>query len=131
MADAPEKARRRWFRITPDRCVVAILALEGFLLLSAWLRWFPFNQHKGWTVLVCLATVAAAFVLMFLWFLAALLLRWRFQFSILSLLVLVVVVAVPFSWLATEMKQARRQRDVVEEMAVSKLKCNEVENWYR
>ena len=44
---------------------------------------------------------------MFLWFLAALLLRWRFQFSILSLLVLVVVVAVPFSWLATGMKQAR------------------------
>ena len=45
------KKPARWFRITPDRCVVAILALEGFLLLSAWLRWFPFNQHKGWTVL--------------------------------------------------------------------------------
>ena len=106
MADAPEKARRRWFRITPDRCVVAILALEGFLLLSAWLRWFPFNQHKGWTVLVAWRR-SGTFVLMFLWFLAALLFRWRFQFSILSLLVLVVVVAVPFSWLATEMKQAR------------------------
>ena len=51
-----------------------------------------------------LASVGAALLLMFLWFLAALVFRWRFQFSILSLLVLVVVVAVPCSWLATEMK---------------------------
>ena len=51
---------------------------------------------------------------MFLWFLAALVFRLRFQFSILSLLVLVVVVAVPFSWLATEMKAARKQREAVE-----------------
>ena len=114
MAAASEKARRRWFRITPDRCVLALLALEGFLLLSAWFRWCPFNQHKGWTVLICLATVGAAFVLMFLWLLAALVFRLRFQFSILALLLLVVVVAVPFSWLATEMEAAREQREVVE-----------------
>ena len=61
MTDAPEKARRRWFRITPDHCIVALLALEGFLLLSAWFRWFAFNQHKGWTVLICLATVVGCF----------------------------------------------------------------------
>ena len=29
-----------------------LLAVEGFLLLSAWFRWFAFNQHKGWTVLI-------------------------------------------------------------------------------
>ena len=113
MAAAPEQARRRWFRITPDRCVLGLLALEGFLLLSAWFRWFPFNQHKGWTVLIAIAAVGAALLLMFLWFLAALVFRWRFQFSILSLLLLVVVVAVPCSWLATEMKAARKQREVV------------------
>jgi hypothetical protein len=58
MADAPErtcKASRRWFRLTPDRCVLGLLALEGFLLLSAWLRWFPFNEHKGYAVLVAVA----------------------------------------------------------------------------
>ena len=65
--------------------MLGLLALEGFLLLSAWFRWFPFNQHKGWTVLICLATVGAALVLMFLWFLAALVFRLRFQFSILAL----------------------------------------------
>ncbi len=96
MTDAAEKPR--WYRITPDRAVLALLALEAFLLLSAWFHWFPFNQHKGWTVLICLATVGAALALMFLWFLAALVFRWRFQFSILALLVLVLVVAVPCSW---------------------------------
>ena len=40
-------AKPRWYRLTPDRCVLGLLALEGFLLLSAWFRWFPFNQHKG------------------------------------------------------------------------------------
>ena len=107
-------ARTRWYRVTPDRCVLGLLALEAFLLLSAWFRWFPFNQHKGWTVLICLATVGAALFLMFLWFLAALVFRLRFQFSILALLLLAVVVAVPFSWLATEMKAARKQRELVE-----------------
>ena len=119
MADALDctcKTRRRWFRLTPDRCVLGLLAVEGFLLLSAWFQWFAFNQHKGWSVLICLATVGAAFVLMLLWFLAALVFRWRFQFGILALLLLVVVVAVPFSWLATEMKAAREQKTAAEEI---------------
>ncbi|MGO8691901.1 MAG: hypothetical protein ACLQLG_19950 [Thermoguttaceae bacterium] len=114
MAAVAEKTRRRWIRITPDRCVVALLALEGFLLLSAWFRWFPFNQHKGSTVLITIASVGVILLLMFLWFLAALVFRWRFQFSILALLVLTLVVAVPFSWLATEMRAARKQREALE-----------------
>ena len=116
MADAPEKPHRRWYRLTPEHCVVALLALEGLLWLSERFRWFAFNQHKGWTVLICLATVGAAFVLMFLWFLSALIFRWRFQFSIRSLFVLTVVVAIPSAWLATEMKAARKQRETVEEI---------------
>ena len=83
----------------------------GFLILSERFEWFAFNRHKGWTVLVCLAMVGAAFVLMFLWFLAALLFRLRFQFSLLTLLLLPVVVAISCGWLATEMKQARKQRE--------------------
>ncbi len=90
--------------------------LEGFLLLSAWFQWFSFNQHKGYTVLIAVASVAVFFVLMFLWFLAALVFRLRFQFSILSLLLLTLVVAMPCSWLATEMKAARKQRELVEEI---------------
>jgi len=114
MAEVSEEARRRWFRFTPDRCVLGLLALEGLLLLSQWFRWFPFNQHKGWTVLICLAMVGVALFLMFLWFLAALIFRLRFQFSILSLLLLVVVVAVPFAWLETKMNAARKQREAMD-----------------
>ena len=55
----------------------------------------------------------------FLWFLAALLFRLRFQFSIRSLLLLTVVVAIPCSWLAVEREQARKQREAVE--AIEKL----------
>ena len=44
----------------------------------------------------------------------------RFQFSIRSLLVLAVVVAVPCSWLATEMEQAKKQRDA--EVEIEKLR---------
>ena len=105
MAAAVEKARpplvRKSRRIVAS---VALLVLEGFLLPSAWFRWFPFDQHKGWTVLIAIASVGVAILLMFLWFLAALVFRLRFQFSILSLLLLMVVVAIPFSWLAAEMR---------------------------
>ena len=74
--------------------MLGLLALEGFLLLSERFEWFAFNRHKGWTVLIAVASVVVAMLLMFLWFLAALVFRWRYQFSIRSLLVLTVVVAV-------------------------------------
>ena len=56
---------------------------------------------------------------MLLWFMLALLFRWRFQYSIRSLLVLAVVVAIPCSWLATEMQRASKQKKAVE--AIVKL----------
>ena len=111
MADA---RKPRWYHLTPDRVVVALLALEGFLLLSARLEWFAFNRHRGWSVLVAVAGVGAVLLVMSLWFAAALIFRWRFQFSIRALLVLTVVVAIPFSWLATEMKKATVQKEAVE-----------------
>ncbi len=112
MADAPQP-KGRWYRLTPDRCVLGLLVLEGFLLLSEQFRWFSFNQRKGWTVLIALAAVGLTLLLMFLWFLAALLFRLRFQYNLRSLLVLVVVVAIPCSWLATARKWARRQQEAV------------------
>ena len=101
-----------WFRLTPDRVVALLLALEGFLWLSERSHWFSFNEHKCWTVLIGLAAIGAAFVAMLLWFLAAVVFRLRFQFSIRSLLMLMVVVAIPCSWLA----EARKQREIVVEI---------------
>ena len=50
---------------------------------------------------------------MFVWFAVAVIFRWRFQFSIRSLLVLVVAVALPCSWLAVEIRAAKRQQELV------------------
>jgi hypothetical protein len=105
--------RSRWYRITPGRFLPLLLAVEGLLWLSEHFRWFAFNEHKGYAVLIAVATVGVFFLLMLLWFLLALLFRWRFQFSILSLLVLTVAVALPFAWLAAEMEQAGKQRAAV------------------
>jgi Leucine-rich repeat (LRR) protein len=110
--EATPGARLRWLRPTPDRLIVGLLIPEAFLLLSQWFDWLP----KGWPVLIAIATVAVAMLLMVLWFLVALLSRWRFQYGIRSLLVLVVVVAIPCSWLSAERERVRKQRQAVEEI---------------
>ena len=53
MLDAPqEKLCRRWFRLTPDRSTLLLLALEGLLLPSKRFQWLALNRHKGWPALV-------------------------------------------------------------------------------
>lgn len=104
---------RRWYRLTPDRLLIGLLAVEGFLFLSERYEWFAFNEHKGWTVLIAVTAVGATVLLLLLWLVIALLLRRRFQFSVRSLLILVAAVAVPCSWMTVAMRQARKQRDVV------------------
>jgi len=104
----------RWFHLTPDRIVIGLLVTECLLWLSERFQWFGFNFHKGWTVLVAVATVLVALGLMLVWFVVSLLFRWRFQFSIRSLLILTLAVAIPSSWLGLEMRQAKRQREAVQ-----------------
>ena len=65
-------------------------------------------------MLIAVAAVGVVLLGMFLWFGVAVVFRRRFQFSIRSLLILVIVVAVPCSWLAVEMKKARKQHESVE-----------------
>ncbi len=93
----------------PAWLIFGLLVVEGLLWLSERFSWFPFNHHKGWTVLIAVAVVGLAFLVMLLWFIVALVRRWRFQFSIRSLLVLTVAVAMPFSWLAVEVRETKRQ----------------------
>jgi hypothetical protein len=110
------KSQRRWFSPTPACLIYGLLIVEGLLWLSERYTWFGFNEKKGWTVLIAVAVVGVAMLLMLGWFIVSLLFRWRFQFSIRSLLVLTVAVAVPCSWLAVEMKAAKRQREVAEDI---------------
>jgi hypothetical protein len=100
--------------ITPTRVLIALLGIEPLFYLSDHFQWFPFNQQKGWTVLIAVASVAGALLLMLLWYAASLLFRWRFQFTIRSLLLLVLVVAGPNAWLVQEWKAAQRQRRIIE-----------------
>ena len=113
--DEPTR-KPRWYRFTADRLVVGLLLIECLLWMSERWQWFPFNAHKGWTVLIGLAGIGLGALVMLLWFIAAVLWGWRFQFSIRSLLLLTVTVAVPCSWLAVERKAANKQREAVEEI---------------
>jgi len=103
--------KRRWFLPTPSWLVSASLAVTAILFFFERWRWFAFNEHKGWTVLLAVAGIGVILLSMLSWFLVALTFRRRFQFGIRTLLVLTVAVALPFSWLAVERKKASEQRD--------------------
>ena len=60
---AVPKPNVRWYRLTPDRLILALLVVGGFLLLSEWFRWLPFNEHKGWTLLIVIEIVAVTILL--------------------------------------------------------------------
>ncbi len=106
--------KRRWFIPTPGWLVLLSSTTTGILFVSEQYHWFAFNQYKGWTVLIAVASVVAVLAVMLVWWILALLFRLRFQFSIRSLFVLVVAVALPCSWLAVELKKAREQSEAVE-----------------
>ena len=107
------KTKRRWYHLTPDKFLIALLPIVGLLFLSERFWWFLFKEQKNWTVLTAIAIVCVAIAFLLLWFGLSLVLRHPFQFHIRSLMVLVVVVAVVCSWFAVRMQQARRQREVV------------------
>lgn len=112
-----DKISHHWrhaMRSNPGWLIIVVLVCEVFLTLSQQLRWFSFNAHKGWTVLIAIACMGALFVVLLLWWIAAMLFRWQFQFSIRSVLMLFVVVAVPLSWFTTEKKAAKRQAEAME-----------------
>ena len=123
---SPTPTHRR-FSPTPDWLIFGLLVVEGLLWLSERYRWFWFNEKKGWTVLIGVAVVGVAMLVMLLWFIVALVFRWRFQFSIRSLLVLTVAVALPCSWLGVELSKATRRRTNVE--AIANIRGHVVYNW--
>jgi hypothetical protein len=107
---------RRWYRPTPGHLVALLFAVEGFLLLSAQFEWFAFGRMKGIPSVLCVAAVAGTIVLLFAWFLLAILFRLRFQYSLRSLMLLTLAASIACSWLAVGAKRAREQRQIVEEI---------------
>jgi hypothetical protein len=94
--------------------IAGLFVLEAFLFLSDRFRWFGFDHHKGWAVLIALASVVTVIVLVVAWTLLVAVLRWRMQFSLRSVLALTVAAALACSWLAMEMKKAKEQKIVGE-----------------
>jgi hypothetical protein len=105
---------RRWFRPTPGRLIAGLFVLEAFLFLSDRFGWFGFRHHKGWAVLIALASALGAVVLLATWTVLALVFRRRLQFTIGSLLAMTVAASLVLSWLATEIKKAREQETAME-----------------
>jgi len=93
-------ATPRWYRLTPDRVVIALLIVECLLWLSNWLGWW----HRGYAVLA-FAVVGVVLLAFFVWLYLALAFRRRFQFSVWSMLILTVAVALPFRWPGVESRR--------------------------
>ena len=113
--DASEP-KHRWFRPKPGWLVIFSLAVTGVLFLSERFQWFGFNHAQGLDGADCCGERGGGLLLMLVWWLAALVCRLRFQFSISSLLVLALAVALPSSWLAVELKKAGNQTKALQEI---------------
>ncbi len=113
MSDA-SKVRCRRFRLTPDRVVLGLLVAECLLWLSDRMGWPAW--HKGCAVLAGLGLIGMSMLGLVLWFAIAIIFRGWFQFHIRTLLVMALAVAVPFSWLAMQLKEAREQQMALREI---------------
>jgi hypothetical protein len=100
-------------RLTPDRVVLGLVVVEGLLWLSERCHCYSLSEDKTWTLLIALATAGTAMLWMLAWFAIALLFGWRFQFGVRSLLFLAVAFAIPCSWLAAHMQEAKSQRQTI------------------
>ncbi len=114
------KAGLRWYTITPNRVLIALLVWTGFLYLSKKFVWFEFNHHRGLTVLIAVASLVVVVLAFGLWGLASWLWKLRtkrsapaFQFSLATLLLFIPVFGITCSWFGKELRQARRQAAIV------------------
>ena len=116
MSDAAEccnKTRRRSLRLTPGRFVSGCWQWRRRLgCLSGSVG--SLQPAQGLDAADRRGEPGAGDAAVFFWFLAALLFRVRFQYSIRSLLSANAVVAILGSWVADARKQAREQRSVNE-----------------
>ena len=104
------KSQRRWFHLTPERLLLALLPIWGVLFLAEHLRWLP----KGYPVLLAVTSMVVILVLLVLWLAVALMFRRRFQYSLRSLLLVMLLASFGMSWAAVELRAVRRQKEAVD-----------------
>ncbi|HEV2972021.1 MAG TPA: hypothetical protein VGY55_18755, partial [Pirellulales bacterium] len=105
------KRKLSWLRLTPDRILLGLLAVEVLILSCASFHWFGFHDDKVWTACLAFGSVAVAAVL----FLIRPHLRGRrwYQFSLRSLMIFTLIVATASAWLGRRIEQKRREHDAV------------------
>jgi len=108
MSDTVEREPHQ-LRLTPTSLIIALLGIQGGLLLSERFQWFAFNQEKGWTVLIAMAVAGLGVLALLIVSFASYLFKWQFQFSVKSLVLLLLVSAIPCCWFAEKRRQASSQ----------------------
>jgi hypothetical protein len=109
----------RWYAPSMAKFLAAILVLQGVLYLSDHTNWFWFNRHQGFTVLIAVAVTATLLLLVLAWVVVGRLFGAKTQFSLAVLLLMVPVMGIPCGWLAREIEQARKRRDILASVNIS------------
>jgi hypothetical protein len=112
MMGTTSEPRRRRYRLTPDRLVVTLLAVECILLLydlilHEWFQCYSLGGPTGGVALLGAAVAGLMLVVILVWFLTALLFGWQFQLSLRSLFVLTIAAAVGCSLLVNEVRREK------------------------
>jgi hypothetical protein len=103
-----------WYRVTPNRLLLVLLAVEVSLGVSDRYCWFSLDRYDNRALLIALGAAGATIALLTLWSLTSLVFRWRFQFNLRSLLLIVMAVGVPCGWLFREVEREQNQGRVAE-----------------
>jgi hypothetical protein len=112
--------KRCWNCVTPNRCLIVLLAMECFLFLSEQFQWFEFNRGPGCAVVIALLAAGAGLVLMCAWFIARLLLHRQPTVRIVTLLLLIVSLVIPCSWLKS-FREQYQQETMIEKETLEKI----------
>jgi hypothetical protein len=106
-APLPAPAKSPWYTPTANKFLALVLLMQGVLFLSSHYRWFAFNQHKGYTVLITVAATVVLLTLLLGWVLMSWFFKRKQQFSLATLMLMVPVMAIPCGWLGREIDRAR------------------------
>ena len=118
MNERIESKRRRWYRVTPERFLLAILFVDlGLFAIDSLtvgrhapaFHWYDNFVWKGWMVMAALTLLAFAMLVLLVGCGVCVFLRRRVQFSLRFLCLLVAVFGFTFGWLGAASHDAKRQ----------------------